>query len=769
MSRADGHDHRLVPVAAAAWAGSWVGTAEWWPGTPVLIPAAAAPLLIAVVASRSHHPWVAMCLIVAVVTGVTAGAQSWQRHASPLAQVAAEGAAGLVEVRLSSEPLLRGDVVVARGTVTAAEVRGRRVAGSFPVVLLGSGRAGEELAGLANGAGYRLQVRFSATAAGEPEVALLSVRSVVEGVHPPGPAQRIANDLRAGLRTAVSHSPPDQAALVPSLVVGDTSGIDETMRDEFQATGLTHLSAVSGANLMLLLAVLLPLVRTLGLRGWWVRGSAVAGVAGFVVVCGQEPSVLRAAAMGIIALAATGAGRGRRSLRSLSVAVLVLCWLDPWLSRSAGFCLSVAACAGILLVAPTFRAAVARWGPGWLADALAVSLAAQLATQPIVTGLSGQVSLVGVAANVLAAPFVGPTTVLGLAAALTSAVAAPAAALLGWLAGWTAQPIVWIARFGARLPGATWRWETTTVGLLGVTLLVLGVGVLLARWLRHPVGGLLLVAVVVLAALAPPVTPGWPGSWQAVFCDVGQGDATALRAASDAAVLVDTGPDAAGVSACLADLGIRRVPLLVLTHYHADHTGGTAAVLGRLRPEVVLVRDGPAPDWLLAAARDVGARVRSAVPGERIRVGDVAWTTVAVGRAPRFPGGPVDGEGSAENDASVVGLAEVAGLRVLLPGDLEPPGQAAALRSAARLGIGLGVHVLKLPHHGSARQEPRLFAAVGAALAVASAGEDNDYGHPAEAVQRLARQSGMAMARTDQQGSIAVTLSGDALSVRPQR
>ena len=492
-------------------------------------------------------------------------------------------------------------------------------------------------------------------------------------------------------------------------------------------------------------------------------------MAGFVLVCGQEPSVLRAAAMGTIALAATGAGRGRRSLRSLSVAVLVLCWLDPWLSRSAGFSLSVAACVGILLVAPTFRAAVALWAPGWLADALAVSLAAQLATQPIVTGLSGQVSLVGVAANVLAAPFVGPTTVLGLAAALTSAVAAPLAAVLGWLAGWTAQPIVWIARLGARLPGATWRWEATAPGLLAVTLLVVGVGVLLARWLRHPVGGLLLAGVVMLAGVVRPVVPGWPGPWQAVFCDVGQGDATLLRAGPGAAVLVDTGPDPAGVSACLGDLGIRRVPLLVLTHYHADHTGGTAAVLGRVRPELVLVRDGPAPDWLLVAAREVGAEVRSAVPGEEVRVGEVTWTTVAVGAAPRQPGSPEDGEGSAENDASVVGVAEVAGLRVLLPGDLEPPGQAAALRSAARLGIGLEVHVLKLPHHGSARQEPRLFAATGAALAVASAGEDNDYGHPAEAALRLARDSGMAMARTDQQGSVAVTLADDALSVRPQR
>ena len=126
-------------------------------------------------------------------------------------------------------------------------------------------------------------------------------------------------------------------------------------------------------------------------------------------------------------------------------------------------------------------------------------------------------------------------------------------------------------------------------------------------------------------------------------------------------------------------------------------------------------------------------------------------------------------DGSAENDASIVGVAESFGVRVLLAGDAEPAGQARALRAAATLGLDLGVDVLKLPHHGSARQEPRLFAASGAVLAVASAGADNDYGHPARAALDLAAANAMAIARTDTQGTIAVSAHGDALTVRTSR
>ncbi len=762
------HDLRLVPVAAVTWVGAWVGVSGWRPEPQVLLPLTAALVLAMVVAARAGRWWLAVCLLVLTSSSLAAGALSWQRHGSPVAELAAAGRVGTVEFVVRALPHQGARAVAVDADFAEVQARGVRVEGSVPVVLLGSGDRADDLLALRVGARYRAVARLGAAELSDREAAVVSLRAAPEELAGPGSADAWAASLREGLRSAMSHSPPDQAAIVPSLVVGDTRAVGEELREDFRATGLTHLMAVSGANLSLMLGALLAAARVCGVRGWGLRGLAVAGVAAFIVLCGSEPSVLRAAAMGLIALAGIGAGRGRRSLRALCLAVCVLLWLDPWLASSAAFALSVLACAGIVLIGPFLVASLTRWLPAWLAESLAVPIAAQLATQPIVTGISDRVSVVGVLANVLAGPFVGPTTVLGFLAAFLSPLGMPAVPP-AWLAGWCAQPILWLAGGGAALPSASWEWPATTSGLLLVALGSAALGCLLVAALRSPWGGAAFAALLVSACLVRPVPLGWPGEWGAVFCDVGQGDATLIRAGPRAAVVIDAGPEPAPALTCLDAAGIDAVPLLVLTHYHADHVGGATEIIARFRPGLVLVRGGAVPAWLNAAAGAVGATVRSTVPGESIVVGDATWTTVSTGQAPPGPGAAEEGEGSAENDASVVAVAESGGLRVVLPGDAEPAGQASALRGAARLGISLSAGVLKLPHHGSARQEPRFFAATGASLAVASAGRDNDYGHPAEAALELSIRLGMTVARTDEQGSVAVALDEARLVVRAAR
>lgn len=764
-----GHqDWRLVPVAVAVWTASWVGTSGWRPDAPTLSAMVAGLGLVAVVAARLGRPWTSLVVVVFTVTGLAAGMQAWHRHDSEVGQLAAQGATATALITVRSEPQRRGDTTVVQAALVWVEARGRRIQASVPVTVLATGEPGGALLDVLHGARYQVRVRLGQPRPAEAAAAVLRLRELGARVAEPGVLDSAANAMRSGLRAAVAHSPPRQAALVPSLVVGDTSRVDEEMRAQFQTTALTHLMAVSGANLTLMLGVVLAGVRALGLRGWMVRVTAVAGVAGFVLVCGPEPSVLRAAAMGVVALAAVGVGAGRRSVRALSLAVLGLVWVDPWMARSVGFGLSVAACAGIVLLGPGLVDAMARWGPRWLAEAVAVPLAAQLATQPIVTALSGEVSLVGVVTNALAGPFVGPTTVLGFAAALLCW--APwLAAGPGWLAGWCAQPILWLAEGGAALPSASWSWPGTPPGVLAVAVGSFALAVLLPRVLGRRFGAIALALVVVAGSSVRPLPLGWPGAWSAVFCDVGQGDATVVDAGSRSALLIDAGPDAESTLACLDGLGVSRLAVLILTHWHMDHIGGAAAVIARYRPELILTRAGPHPGWVAQAAASVGSVVRSAVPGERLAVGDATWTTVSVWEAPGGAVPEAEGEGSAENDASVVGMAEVRGLRVLLAGDAEPAGQAAALRAAESRNLSLSAHVLKLPHHGSARQEPRLFAAAGAVLAVASSGAGNPYGHPAQAALRLAAESGMAVARTDVQGGVAVALQGDSVSVRSWR
>ncbi len=762
------HDWRLVPVAAGAWGGAFAGTS----GDGVTTVLVAVVSGVAAAALRRHTALVVglmACALLAVSSGLLAG----QRGGSSLAALADDGAVVDVAFRVVSEPRPRPARPPMPPSATAlaetrwVEGRGERVGQRLPVVLSASGELAAELLELQTGAVYVATAKLAAAEPGDSAVAFVRIRSSPRLSSGPGALDALAAGLREGLRQAVAGSPAPQRALVPSLVVGDTSRVTQAMADEFKATGLTHLMAVSGANLALMLGVVLAVLRTVGVRGWAVRIVAAGCVGMFVVVCGPEPSVRRAAVMGLVAVAATGAGKRRRSVRALSVAVCVLMVLDPWLSRAPGFWLSVAACFGIVVLGPPWIDAMCNWAPRWVSEVFAIALASQVATQPIVTWLSGEISLVGVLANVLAGPFVGPTTVLGFAAACLTPLP-PLSAFVGWAAGWASQPILWIAGMGAALPNATVAWVPGALGLLMVIALSAALLPLAGPVLRRAGSSLLAVILLTVAALLPATPPGWPGEWDFAFCDVGQGDATVLRAEGDTAVLVDSGPEPAPVLDCLDALGVRRLSMVVLTHYHADHIGGFEAVVRRYRPPLVLVSPLASPPYAAAAVAAVAgdATLRPAVPGERIAVGSLVWTTVAAAQ-PSMPGRSVtEGESAAENDASVVGLAERAGTRLLLPGDAEPDGQRRARSEADALGLGLRAEVLKLPHHGSSRQDRDFLAQTGARLAVVSAGEGNAYGHPAPGALALVQELGMVVARTDTEGTITVEVSADGLAVR---
>ena len=758
-----GHDWRLAPLAVAAWAGCWLGTSGWRPELGVLLGCAG---FLAVCVLLVRRVWVGLAACTLVVAILTSGLRSFGLHDGVPATWASEESLASALVRLEGEPTLvkhsGRSLTILRATLLQLEVKKKSLTTSQPVLLLAGDQLATELAGIAPGAVHRVLGRLGASEPESQEAFVVRVSRISGQVRAPDVFNAFVSTIHAGLREAASHSPPEQAALVPSLVVGDRSGITKELTEIFRATSLSHLLAVSGSNLTLVLGVLLLVVRSLGVRGWAIRGVAAGGVALFVLVCRAEPSVLRAAAMGLVVLPATGIGRGKSSVRNLSIAILVLLPLDPWLARSWGFALSAAACLGISLGAEPFTRIMTGWAPKWFAEAVAVPLSAQLATIPLTTALSGQVSVVGVIANALAGPFVGPATVLGLLATVLIWVP-PVAAAVAWVAGWVVQPILWIAHLGAAMPGAVLEWPTTPLGMLTSALLAGAVAVLARAGLRRRAGFLLLALGLLLAGWIRPVPLDWPGRWQAVFCDVGQGDATVLRADETTAVLVDTGPEPGPTLACLESLGIERIPLLVLTHFHADHIGGTEAVLSRFHPELVLVSPLRSPGFAAAsveaAAEAHGARLLVAEPGQRMRVGEVDWVTVSAWQ----PGGASvagESESSVQNDSSVVGIAEISGLRILLPGDAEPGGQEQAIRRARNLGIPLSVHVLKIPHHGSSRQEPEFLEASSAQLAVASCGLGNDYGHPSPKTLSRVTSLGMAVARTDTEGSIAVS-SGD--------
>ena len=572
----------------------------------------------------------------------------------------------------------------------------------------------------------------------------------------PGVAWRASDAVRASIRDSVVHRPASQRSLVPALVDGDDTGMPADLTQDFRTTGLTHLTAVSGTNLTLVVGFLLVVARWTGVRGRWLGVFGVAGIVGFVLLARTEPSVLRAAAMGTVALLGLGRGGWHRGVRGLGVAVVGLLLLDPGLAMTAGFALSVLATAGILLVAPAWRDALAHWLPRWLAEAVAVPAAAQLACTPLVAAISGQVSLVAVVANLLAAPAVGPATVLGLLAGLVGLVCDVGGRLVGTLAAWCVAWIITVAEHGAALPGAALDWGTTAWSLALLVAVTGGVLIAAPTVLRHRTSGaaacVLLLAVTVLG----PPTPGWPPEgWLFAACDVGQGDALVLNAGAGTAVVVDAGPDPRLADRCLRRLGIDRVPLVVLTHFHADHVDGLPGVLAhRQVGEVDVTRLADPPDGVAAVSaesRAAGLVPQVATYGATRTVGDV--TLQVLWPLPDSPTqGP--GDGSTANEASVVMLVEVAGVRLLLTGDVEPEGQ----QVLSRLLPGLRVDVLKVPHHGSRYQDLPWLDSLGARLAVVSVGADNDYGHPAATTIEDLAAHGADVLRTDRDGDVVVAL-----------
>lgn len=744
------HDLRAPVLGAVTWL-----TAVLAFVVPVGWQVAAGPCLLGALAlawwrGRARPEHVAWLLAAGAVVG------SVQLHGaavrrSPVAALAAQRATVVAVVVVRSDPVLKAGqfsrYVLFHAQVLSVTGRGERHRVRAPVLVV----ADPSWRTLALGSRLRVHGRLD-KAEGADLAGLLATRGPPELLQGPPVAYRAAGAVRAGIRAAVSRQSTGPRALIPALVDGDDTGMPEDLAQDFRTTGLTHLLAVSGTNLTLVVGFLLVVARWAGVRARGLLVIGGLGVAGFVLLARAEPSVVRAAAMGSVALLGMGSNGRERGTRALGVAVLVLLLFDPRLARSVGFALSACATAGILFLAPAWRDALVRWLPRWLAEAVAVPLAAQLACTPLVAAISGQVSLVAVLANLLAAAPVGPATVLGLLSGVVATFLPAVGRLVAAPAGWCASWIIAVAQHAADLPVAAVGWPTSPAALAvltaGCVLGALVLGWLLARR-TVTVAGCAVLAVVVLVPLP---TPGWPPrGWVLVACDVGQGDGLVLNTGRGA-VVVDTGPDPAPMKRCLDSLGVRRVPLVVLTHFHADHVDGLPAVLAGRQVGRIEVSPFAEPLDGVHLVRELAGRsgvpVSVATYGEVRTLGALSWQVLAPSEAP-----PASSD-SPPNDASIVLLVRTRGISILMMGDEEVPSQ----ERLAALYPDLHADVLKVAHHGSAKQDPGLVRSVGARVALISVGKDNDYGHPAPSTLALLRSAHLLVRRTDEDGEVAVAV-----------
>jgi competence protein ComEC len=586
---------------------------------------------------------------------------------------------------------------------------------------------------------------------------------------------RLRLDLDRSLQRAL---PEPEASLGAGIAFGRDGGLSREAKEDFNASGLRHLVAVSGANLVMVAALTMAIaVRVIGRRRAWPLAALT--VAAYVVIAGFEASVVRAAIMTAVLFAGEVVGRPQSGLPGLAAAIIVMTAIAPGQAVEPGFQLSAAATAGLLTLGPWLRSAFdglrqwwpASWLPGWLTEVAALSLAATIATTPVTWAHFGAISLVGPLANVVAQPIVALAFWTSLATAVIGLAWPGAAPWTGAAAYYPLAFIVDLAREAAALPASS-----ASVGPAPISWSVAGVAGfaavagLLYRYLppaiqlpdaarsRSALGNRLLLAGA-SGALALQIALGLSGDSSALtidVLDVGQGDAILLTTPGGRQVLVDGGPSGLRLA---RELGAvmpywdRSVELVIISHPQEDHIGGLPALAARYTLGPV-VSNGDRNESTTGdlVDRSFSQRAVVAAAGDRFEIDGVSFEVL-------WPRGDSAGRTGELNDRSLVLLVGYAGVQMLLTGDIE----ASAQRQLLARGLA-PVDVLKVPHHGARTSDRAFLSSIVDGLAVISVGAGNRFGHPHPAT--LEALSGTTVLRTDVDGRIRIVVRDGTIRVR---
>lgn len=594
--------------------------------------------------------------------------------------------------------------------------------------------------------------------------------------------ERVLAAMRGRLDRALQRALPEpEASLGAGIVLGRDGNISRPVYDDFRATGLAHVVAVSGSNVALVTSLVF-LVLTRFVRRTVAVWPAVLVASGYVVLAGASPSVVRAGLMAAVMLGGMALGRPQGSLPALGAAAMLMTLVQPEAALDIGFQLSLAATAGLIVLGPWLRWSLHRllarvraegYVPDLVVQVAALSAAATIATLPVTWVNFGQVSLIGPLVNIAVAPlFAAAFGLVALTAAAGSAWE-PA----GWVAGIAAyyplSAITSLARVAAAIPGGSVSvpragGESAAVAYLAL----LAPGWLLYRRLPPasvPLpepphlgavrafalgGGAAALLVVAWRVSVAPI--GGPGELRVDVLDVGQGDAILVTTPAGHTTLIDGGPSGIALARQLGAVlphWQRRIGRTVLTHPQEDHIAGLPGILRRydVGAETDTGATGAITAFGLYRARATG---RAA-----LHRGDT-WTEDSVRFDVLWP--PQDYHDANLNNTSLVLRVTYGRVVVLLTGDSEGPVHEALMRADD-----VGATVLKVPHHGSKTTPPAFLRAVAPQVALISVGAHNRFGHPAP--ETLAALAGATVARTDRDGRVTVHSDGQTVHVTTAR
>ena len=606
----------------------------------------------------------------------------------------------------------------------------------------------------------------------------LTVRAENEG----NPLYQAIFAFKARAQAAINRLIPEpQAALLSGILLGNDNGLAPDLADDFRNTGMTHIIAISGFNIAILIAILVRVSEPFLSR----RGAvifAMVGIALYTILVGADASVVRAAIMGGIYLIANRLlGRPNFAYASLFVAGFVMTLINPFTLWDVGFQLSFAATLGLMLYADPFarwtRRRLLRWFNrqtvravmGVITESVLITLAAQVLTLPMMMAYFGQLSLISLPANALILPAQPGVMVWGGLATLTGMIIPVVGQFFGWIAWLFLAYTIGLVRLFAAVPGAAVPIEMSVTAVI-IIYAVIGAVTWLAKQepekrervtavLRQNLTQRLALGLSLLAAI---MTVGWSasqpdGNLHVVFIDVGQGDATFIQTPSGRQILVDGGY----YPSVLNDELGRRIPfwdkeidLMIATHPDADHVSGLAGVFERYRVGQLIsngqgVGESPIYDAVLLAAEEAGTPVRQAVAGETIVIEDGVRLEILHPGAQLLP--------NERNENSVSMRLVYGDFTFVFTGDAEEKGEKAMLSRAAPL----DALVFKAGHHGSKSSSSLEFLkALRPQIITISVGADNNFGHPAPEMLQRAQEIGTAVLRTDELGTIEVVSDG---------
>jgi competence protein ComEC len=635
-------------------------------------------------------------------------------------------------------------------------------------------------------------------------VGTLTARAIEVVPAPSSPGQQLERMRRGAAEALARVLPEPESGLAAGILIGLRDRVDRDLAAAFTTAGVSHVVAISGWNIAIVAAAVAALAGRLGRR----RRSilTILAIVAYVAFAGASASVVRAAAMAGVVLLARESGRAGRASAALGWAATLLLLSDPKLIGDAGFQLSSLATAGLIAWATPLTERIESLGrgrvPRWLAESLGVSLAAQAATLPIVLASFGRLAVLSPVVNLFVVPLVAPAMAVGILAlfgglAVTAGLPPVVGAVLA-APGWVVlRTLVAMVEVAAGLPFASVTLEPPLDAVAAVlTVACLGT---VTWWRRRdlgvstaprPVGGTnagnrrparqdagdrarraAVLALVAAIAVTGGVVLARPSGIPSVtILDVGQGDAILVEGSRGGRLLIDGGPDPDRLLVAL-DQRIppwdRRIDSIVLSHPHEDHVAGLALLLERYRVKRVMEPGmrGPGPGygaWLRELSGG-HAPVRSVIAaGDRLTVDEIALR-VLWPRRREVPVDPPDG-GTGINNVSVVLLGQIGTRRFLLMGDVEEA------IDPELLAAGLPrVDLLKVAHHGSRTATTQPFVdAVRPAIAVASAGAGNPYGHPTRVTLDRLATAGARVLRTDRDGTVVVGFEPGHLTVRTE-